>query len=176
MVRRAVLLSIAILAVSLAPPYLGSQIVFEAEVQRVVDGDTVVLQVGDVRYRARLHGVDAPESDQPWSAEAAELLGELLGAGPVSVEVPDIDRYGRLIVRVYRNGLFINEELVARGAAWRYPQFDKDGEFRAAEQMARSEGRGLWGASAGADGGASAGGAVGDPGDKPVAPWEWRRR
>lgn len=174
MVRRAVVLSITILAMSLTPPYLASQIVFEAEVQRVVDGDTVVLQVGDVRYRARLHGVDAPESDQPWSAESAELLGRLVGAGPVNVEVPDIDRYGRLIVRVYRNGLFINEELVARGAAWRYPEYDKDGEFRAAEQGARDNRRGLWGA--GVDGGASTGGAVGVPGDKPVAPWEWRRR
>ena len=173
MVRRAILLSVALLILMLAPHYLASQIVFEAEVQRVVDGDTVVLQVGDVRYRARLHGIDAPESNQPWGSEATALLGELLGAGPVRVEVPDIDRYGRLIVRVYRNGLFINEELVARGAAWRYPEYDKDGEFRAAEQAARSEGRGLWGA--GGDGGPSAGGA-GSTNDRPVPPWEWRRR
>jgi len=171
MVRQAILLSVALLIPMLAPPYLASQIVFEAELQRVVDGDTVVLQVGDVRYRARLHGVDAPESDQPWSAEATELLGELLGAGPVRVEVPDIDRYGRLIVRIYLNGLFINEELVARGAAWRYPEYDKDGEFRAAEQVARDNRRGLWGASASGPGVPGGG-----PGNEPVAPWEWRRR
>ena len=173
MVRRALLLCVALLIPMLAPPYLDAQIIFEAEVQRVVDGDTVVLQVGDIRYRARLHGIDAPESNQPWGAEATALLGELLGAGPVTVEVPDIDRYGRLIVRLYRDELFINRELVARGAAWRYPEYDKDGEFLAAEQAARAEGRGLW--SAGGDGGPSAGGA-GSTNDRPVPPWEWRRR
>lgn len=165
MAHRGVVLLFALLNLTLvAPTQLHAQLVFEAQVQRVVDGDTVVLQVGNVRYRGRLHGIDAPESNQPWGAEATALLRDLLGSGPVTVEVPDIDRYGRLIVRLYRDGLFINEELVARGAAWRYPEFDRDGEFLAAEQAAQAEGRGLWGAHAGGSGGEA------------VAPWEWRRR
>ncbi|MCA1755491.1 MAG: thermonuclease family protein [Spirochaeta sp.] len=164
MTHRVLVFFSALLLCTLAPTYLEAQIVFESEVQRVVDGDTVVLQVGDVRYRGRLHGIDAPESNQPWGGEATALLRDLLSSGLVTVEVPDIDRYGRLIVRLYRDELFINEELVARGAAWRYPEFDVDNEFGRAELLARAEGRGLWGASAGSSG------------EEPVAPWEWRRR
>jgi micrococcal nuclease len=52
---------------------------------------------------------------------------------------------------------FINREMVQNGFAWRYPQYDKPGEFTSAEADAREHRRGLWT----------------DP--NPMPPWEWRR-
>jgi endonuclease YncB( thermonuclease family) len=52
---------------------------------------------------------------------------------------------------------FINMEMVQDGFAWRYPQYDKPGEFTASEADARGHRRGLWT----------------DP--NPVPPWERRR-
>ena len=51
----------------------------------------------------------------------------------------------------------MNRELVAKGLAWRYVQYDKKGEFTEVEQAARMGRKGLWA----------------DP--KPVPPWEWRK-
>jgi micrococcal nuclease len=155
--KRFVLVVVIGLCIGLSGLY--SQIRFEAAIARVVDGDTVVLRVGDVDYRARLHGIDAPENRQPWGAEATRMLQSLLdGHDSLLVEVPDVDRYGRLIVRLYADGLYVNRELVALGAAWHYTQFDSSEELAAAEREARSRGLGLWSQS------------------DPVAPWEWRRR
>jgi len=47
--------------------------------------------------------------------------------------------------------------MVRDGSAWRYVQYDKPGEFTAAESDAREHRRGLWA----------------DP--HPMAPWEWRK-
>ena len=52
---------------------------------------------------------------------------------------------------------FINAEMVADGFAWRYVQYDKSGEFAAAEAEARDHRRGLWFDS------------------DPMPPWEWRK-
>ena len=142
---------------ALSPLY--GQIVFAAEVERVVDGDTLILRVAEVTYRARLHGVDAPETRQPWGPESTQTLRDLVvGSGPITVEVPDIDRYGRLIVKLYADGVYLNRKLVARGAAWHYTRYDDSDELAEAEQAARDRGIGLWSQP------------------DPVAPWEWRRR
>ena len=72
-------------------------------------------------------------------------------------EVIDVDRYKREVGRIYLSDRFINMEMVSDGFAWRYVQYDRTGEFTAAEADAREHGRGLWA-------------------DKdPVPPWEWRR-
>jgi endonuclease YncB( thermonuclease family) len=57
----------------------------------------------------------------------------------------------------YLGDRFVNMEMVRDGFAWRYPQYDKPGEFTAAEAGAREHRRGLWA----------------DP--NPVQPWEYRR-
>ena len=51
----------------------------------------------------------------------------------------------------------MNRELVAKGLAWRYVQYDKKGEFTEVEQAARRARKGLWA----------------DP--NPMPPWEWRK-
>ena len=122
-------------------------------VERVADGDTVVLAGGE---RVRLVQIDAPELAQEcYGRRAAGVLRELLLAGAqVELEadpaLDGVDRFGRLLRYVHLGGVNLNLELVRRGAATVY--FFRSARGRYADallragQTARDEGRGLWGA------------------------------
>ncbi len=71
-----------------------------------------------------------------------------------------IDRYKRLVGKVYLGGRYINAEMVADGAAWVYRKYSKDQAMLELERRAREEGRGLWVLQE----------------DQRVAPWVWRRK
>lgn len=150
---------LVLLLLGLCSRSLSAQITVDATVTRVIDGDTVDLRVGAVTYRGRLHGIDAPERRQPWGPESHAVLESLVGGGrTVRVVVPDVDRFGRLIVRLFAGEDEVNLRMLELGAAWHYTEFDQSDAYAAAERRARAARRGLW---AGAD---------------PVPPWEWRRR
>lgn len=81
-----------------------------AKVKRVVDGDTVDLEV-DLGYhislciRGRLLGVDTPERGQPHFALATETLASLLKEnadedGYVCVKSTKTGKYGRWLVEI----------------------------------------------------------------------------
>jgi endonuclease YncB( thermonuclease family) len=130
----------------------------DGRVVKITDGDTLtVLDGSNVQHKIRLAGIDAPEKGQPFGTKAREnLAGKVFGQA-VHVEVIDVDRYHREVGRIYLGERFINAEMVRDGFAWRYPQYDKPGEFTAAENDAREHRRGLWA----------------DP--NPMPPWEWRK-
>src|SRR5687768_13409418 len=75
-------------------------------VERVVDGDTLLLAN---RARVRMIGVDAPEmvrDDQPqeaWAAEAAAFTEEFLAGGEARLQLDRerLDQYGRFLAYVW---------------------------------------------------------------------------
>ena len=86
------------------------------KVDRVVDGDTIVLMD---KTRVRLHGIDTPERDQPYGKQATRALDGLIKT-KVFVEEKDTDRYGRLVGVLYTaEGLNVNLAMVCSGHAWR---------------------------------------------------------
>lgn len=124
-----------------------------ATVERIVDGDTLVLRGG---ARVRLVQIDAPESgEECYAAASTRELGRLAGPGSRIVleadpALDDVDRYGRLLRYVHSGGTNVNLELVRRGAAtpWFY---DGDrgryaGRLLAATTAAKKGRRGMWGA------------------------------
>ncbi len=131
-----------------------------AVVDRIVDGDTLVVVVDGAEERVRLIGMNTPESvDQRrpvmcFGKEASAHLGELVPEGtPVRLErdVEVRDRYDRLLAYLYRasDGLFVNLAMVTDGYAQQYtfpPNVAHTDEFRRAERDARSNGTGLWSA------------------------------
>lgn len=131
-------------------------------VTKVVDGDTIQLSSGKtVRYI----GIDTPETSDPRSGvecfgkEAAAKNRELVEGKTVRLEkdVSEVDRYGRLLRYVYVGNLFVNDELVRQGFAHASaypPDIAYQDQFRAADQEAREEKRGLW-AACGSDSGSS---------------------
>ena len=121
-------------------------------VQRVIDGDTVVLSsIGTVR----LIGVDTPETVDPrkpiqhFGKEASAFTRTLTLGKQVRVEYDQerTDRYRRTLAYLYlQDGTFVNREIVRQGyghADLSYP-FRFMESFRVAEREAREERRGLW--------------------------------
>jgi len=125
-----------------------------AVVERVVDGDTLVLEGGE---RVRLIGVDTPESVHPrkpveyFGKEASAFTKKLAEGKRVRLERDPTgdtrDRYGRALAHVYLpDGRHLNLELIRQGYGFAYTRFPFSmmDAFRAAEREAREQGRGLW--------------------------------
>lgn len=143
----------------------GTEPAGAAVVVRVVDGDTLVVDVGGHEEDVRLIGIDTPETVAPerpvecFGAEASERLAELLPAGTairLERDVEPRDRYDRLLAYVFRSddGLFVNLAQVEGGfaEAMEYPpNTARRPEFDAAERSARAAGAGLWSTCGDAD-------------------------
>ena len=123
-------------------------------VERVVDGDTLVVAGGD---RVRLIGVDTPETHhpskpaEPFGLEAFEYTREMVEGKHVTLQFDpgeSRDRYGRTLAYVYVDGQFLNEALLLNGyarALTRYPfSAEMKSRFRAAEAQAKSKKIGIW--------------------------------
>lgn len=126
-------------------------------VAHVADGDTITLESGE---KVRYIGIDTPELHETAGkstcyGQQAKAANEALVLGAAVKLVPDKtnrDRYGRLLRYVYvkdgnGNEIFINEVLVAQGAAKSYPykpDTAKQDILNAAQDKARSQGLGLW--------------------------------
>jgi micrococcal nuclease len=122
----------------------------QASVRRVLDGDTVELEDGElVRYLL----VDTPElTRQDCFAAAAEQANSDLVLGKVVALEYDQqcrDSYGRLLAYVAVAGRDVNRLLVERGYArvLHIPPngADRVDELRAVEADARIHRRGMWG-------------------------------
>jgi micrococcal nuclease len=130
-----------------------------ALVERVVDGDTLVVRLDGQPVKVRLIGVDAPESVDPrkpverFAHESAAFLRRLVEGKHVRLAYEPagarVDRYNRTLAYLYLEpgGLFVNREIVAKGYAFAYVQypFQYMADFRRAERAAREKGLGLWG-------------------------------
>ena len=127
------------------------------KVDRVTDGDTIVLMD---RTRVRLHGIDAPERDQPYGPTATAALKSMVALSVYLVAV-DEDRYGRLVAQLYhsKEGYHINASMVCAGYAWWYERYASDSKMLDDCQVeAQQAPKGLW------------------EDEDPMPPWEWRRR
>lgn len=126
--------------------------------QRVIDGDTIVLDTNGSETRVRLIGVDTPESVDPrrpvecFGTEAAEKTRALVEGKTVTLELDESqgerDRYGRVLAYVrLEDGTLLNERLIAEGYGHEYTfaiPYRYQSQFKAAEARARSEKKGLW--------------------------------
>lgn len=123
------------------------------DVVRVIDGDTIVAEVGGQQERVRYIGMDTPEVSpaEAFGPEATERNRELLEDGEVCLErdISERDRYDRLLRYAWlRDGRMVNEVLLAEGLAVvaTFPPDVKYAErrFLPAQRKAREEGLGLW--------------------------------
>jgi micrococcal nuclease len=96
---------------------------YAAQVKRVVDGDTIVLDTGE---RIRYIGINAPEIHHPQKGieycgpQASDFNKRLVLGKTVRLEFDQerFDRYGRTLAYLYlQDGTFVNAELVRQGYA-----------------------------------------------------------
>jgi micrococcal nuclease len=138
-----------------------------ARVTSHVDGDTIRLTAEGTsgflpqerETTVRLLEIDTPEHGRDgapaecYAEEASRALADLLPTGSTLWAKPDrelLDPYGRTLLYLWTaDGVFVNLELVRQGYAEAVlfePNDEYIDQMRAAEQQARAEGRGLWGA------------------------------
>ena len=110
--------------------------VYKAVVDRVIDGDTLLLRI-DLGFqvwkeqRIRLAEIDCPAMDEPKGREAFEFVRDQMAkASFVMVKTNKIDIYGRYVAHVFysldedaekedvfKSGRYLSQELVDKGLA-----------------------------------------------------------
>ncbi len=121
-------------------------------VSRVVDGDTIELSTGQ---KVRYIGMDTPETVDPRKpvqcfGKEASLENKKLVEGKMVTLVKDVsetDKYGRLLRYVYVDNIFVNDYLTRNGFAYMAtfpPDVKFAQQFKAAQEEARINKRGLW--------------------------------
>ena len=133
-----------------------------ASVEKIIDGDTILVTYKSKKIRLRLWGIDTPEYHQAYSRVARNLTSKLVAGTTVTLQVKDWDDYGRMVAVVnLADNKCLNEILVKEGVAWVHIYYCKEAicdEWRNYEKRARRQRIGLWYDKA------------------PVPPWEWKRR
>ncbi|MBD3330055.1 nuclease [Candidatus Peregrinibacteria bacterium] len=138
--------------------YADSVKSLEANVSKVVDGDTIKVGVFDEQITIRLIGVDTPESVHPqkevecFALEASQFVKDnLLGKTVTLIPDPtqgDEDKYGRKLRYVYlEDGSNFNEAIIKNGYGHEYTYnipYQYQSEFIAAEKYAHENFLGLW--------------------------------
>lgn len=126
---------------------------------RVVDGDTLVVELADgTEERVRLIGIDAPEThreDECFGPEATATMNDLVAAGDrltlwIDPSQDQADRFDRLLrFATTDDGDDLGHQMLLRGVAEVYV-FRRDfallDGYRAAESAAQAADHGLWGA------------------------------
>jgi micrococcal nuclease len=127
-------------------------------VLKVVDGDTLDVEIDGASQRLRLIGIDTPETVDPRKAvqcfgkEASNKAKELLENNFVTLESDETqgekDKYGRLLRYVFLpDGTNFNLFMIEEGYAHEYTystRYKYQDEFRQAEVNARNNNKGLW--------------------------------
>ena len=125
------------------------------EVERIVDGDTLILVGG---ARVRLIGADTPETVkpnhpvEPFGPEATNFTEQFVAeaGGRISLQMDRErkDRFERFLAYVFAGNRMLNEELIRNGLATARTEFNYSytmkRRFRRAEDEARSDERGIW--------------------------------
>lgn len=141
----------------------GGGFFLNGKVVTVHDGDTVSVLAGtDGLKRIRLYGIDCPETNQPGGLEATEYVTAKALFKNVELVPINKDPYGRevAILRM-EDGTMLNEDIVAAGHAWVYPQYcdlPQCAVWKKKEYQARRQRLGLW------------------KKPNPRPPWKWRKR
>ncbi len=129
---------------------------YTAKVIRVVDGDTLLVDLNGKEERVRLIGVDTPESVHPDVAKnlpegkvASEFTKLKLEGKEVILEfdVQERDQYGRLLAYVWIDGVMFNKVLLEEGyarVATYPPNVKYVDDFIKAQEEARKNNKGFW--------------------------------
>jgi micrococcal nuclease len=137
-----------------------------ATVTRVVDGDTIEVEIGGQEYTLRYIGINTPEMVDPrrpvecFGHEASDFNKQLVLGATVGLEkdISETDQFGRLLRYVWLGGSstgsgqagMVNATLVREGYAQAsaYPPDVKYQDlFSSLQAEAALAGRGLWGAA-----------------------------
>ncbi|MBD3247612.1 hypothetical protein GF378_03260 [Candidatus Pacearchaeota archaeon] len=89
------------------------------EVERVIDGDTIVPKSKELQESIRLLGINSPEKGEEYYKEAKSYLEQRIQNKSVRLEFGQerYDKYNRLLAYIFLNNTNINKELIEKGFA-----------------------------------------------------------
>ncbi len=163
-------LPLLLLLVSLLFPALAAAQTFTAKVIRVIDGDTIKVNLQGQTESVRLIGIDTPECRANQKAErdserSGQDLAAIVSQGKeataftrskvkkgdtvrLETDVRKRDRYQRILAYVWlADGTMLNEAIVRAGYAQAVtypPNVKYQTIFQETAHEAREQGRGLW--------------------------------
>lgn len=129
------------------------------KVRRVVDGDTIIIDILGREYTVRMLGINTPETVDPrkpaecFGKQASDETKKILKDGEVKIETDDIvgqfDKYNRLLAYVSLNNQDINAYLIEQGFAREYTYdtkkpYSKRQIYKQLQKEAKKNKRGLW--------------------------------
>jgi len=130
----------------------------EGSVIRVIDGDTIIVNINGKKETVRLIGLDTPEIVDPrkpvecFGKESSEEAKRILAEKSVQLKTDPSqalrDTYHRLLAYVFlEDGTNFNELMIKNGYGYEYTYdvpYAYQKEFKQAEKYARENKRGLW--------------------------------
>ncbi len=128
----------------------------DASVTRVVDGDTIKINLNGREETVRLLLVDTPETKhpskpvQPFGPEASNFATRTLSGKQIELEYdgPKRDKYDRLLAYVWVDGKMFNQMLLEQGLArlaYVYdPPYTHYQTYMKAQNRAKRAERGIW--------------------------------
>ncbi len=159
MMRKTGIILAVLLAISVSPAFAREP--FWGSVEKIIDGDSLLIVSGKKTIEIRLYGVDSPEYNQPFAGKAKKLVKRNVFGKKILVRPVYYDSYQRLVAIVEYNEQTLNSELVKAGLAWVYPHYCRKKICRSWQQLedsARANKKGLWSVA------------------RPIPPWQWRQR
>ncbi len=128
------------------------------QVVKIIDGDTFDATDGNITFRVRIAGMDAPEKGSPFSKLAIVELAKHIEGKEIEIQTVGrgIDRYNRILGQVIVDRQDVGIELITMGLATYYrprcvdypankKAYDYDPvPYIAAEYKARSQKLYLW--------------------------------
>lgn len=124
----------------------------KAKVERIVDGDTIVLTNGSI---VRYVGITAPENNEPFEKESTELNKKLVEGKTVTLEYDQYkaDKFGRILAYLVVNGKNVSVEMVRLGMAQvviyqKKKPFIYIDQLLKAQEEAKKNKLGIWNSSA----------------------------
>lgn len=128
------------------------------DVVRVVDGDTLAVNINGVAETIRIIGINTPETVDPrkpvecFGKEASDKAKSILEGKKIRLEADpgqgERDKYDRLLKYVFlENGTDFGKIMIEQGFAYEYTYdipYKYQAEYKEAEKLARDNKRGLW--------------------------------
>lgn len=152
--KRLILVLVFVALVIFIENYFARVPSFEANVVRVIDGDTI--EIDKNKERIRLYGIDAPELKQSFGEKSKQALETLIAEKHIQIIPKGKDKYDRILAVVEFKGKDINKLMVSWGYAWANSYYSD--LYLEEQNNAKANKMGLW------------------KEDKPIEPYKWRKQ
>jgi endonuclease YncB( thermonuclease family) len=119
--------------------------IVSGRVVHVIDGNALVVLVGERRLTVRLADIEAPKQREPYAIASRQSLSAICGGELASLEVSGKERGGGMLAQVTCAGTHANSEQVRRGMAWVVDRIPNSASrLYTVQSEAREARRGLW--------------------------------